>query len=142
MEKVEVKTVLKKEKERMEKNMQAACLMISQTCLSAGGCGDNPNSEDDQFKCRAALMYRLWLEGIRHGRDGRFHVGGAGLEIITLSSWSSLLESAAKVKGRREYLLQTGSAEATLQKENQGCSSIRMNQQDCLTQPLLVSGSL
>lgn len=49
-------------------------------------------------------------------RSSRFHGGWAGLEIITLVSWNSPLESAAKVKGRPEQSLQAGfGGEAALQ---------------------------
>lgn len=72
------------------------------------GVGITPIQSVTTLICRAALMYRLWLEGIRHGGVAGF-MWRAGLEIITLVSWNSPLEPAAKVKGRPERSPQTGS---------------------------------
>lgn len=87
---------------------QVVCPQRATRGWSAGvGGGITPIHSVTSFICRAALMYRLWLEAIRHGGGaaglpvGR-GVGVAGLEIIMLVKWNPPLESTAKVKGRNE----------------------------------------
>lgn len=84
---------------------QVVCPQRATRGWSAGvGGGITPIHSVTSFICRAALMYRLWLEAIRHGGGGRFAggAGRAGLEIIMLVKWNPPLESTAKVKGRNE----------------------------------------
>lgn len=65
------------------------------------GAGITPVHSVTSLICRAALMYRLWLEGKKAWWGHRFHVRGWGWRSSRLFVQNSPMKSAAKVKGRR-----------------------------------------